>query len=227
MYAKVVPWERQYPIEDFSSPYIDAANVGFLIREGLPLDAGRLSETRWQRVAITSERPLTVYRNLAVLPRYRLVTEVRSASNMDEARKLLPTVDPRTTAIAECPAALVASNHQGLGRVAVRRYAPEQVELLVETDRPAFLVAAEGYAPGWTATVDNTPQTVCPADVAFMGFPVAAGRHVVNLEYFPRSLTWWAALSAISWSALALWMLVVARRESAARRTTFRDEARA
>ena len=34
IYTKVVPWERQYPIENFDSPFIDAASVGFLMREG-------------------------------------------------------------------------------------------------------------------------------------------------------------------------------------------------
>jgi uncharacterized membrane protein YfhO len=44
-----------------------------------------------------------------------------------------------------------------------------------------------------------------PANVAFMGTPLPAGRHLVTLEYFPKSLTWWAAVSALSWIALAWW----------------------
>src|ERR1035438_8268288 len=54
IYTKVVPWERQYPIEDFASPFIDAASVGFLMREGPPLDAGILGAARWQRIEIPS-----------------------------------------------------------------------------------------------------------------------------------------------------------------------------
>jgi len=33
----VTPWERQYPMKDLRSPFIGAANVGFLVREGPPL----------------------------------------------------------------------------------------------------------------------------------------------------------------------------------------------
>jgi hypothetical protein len=211
IYTKVVPWERQYPIEDFASPFIDAANVGFLMREGPPLDAGRLSAARWQRIAIPSERPLTVYRNLAVLPRYRLVTAVRFAANMDEARKLLPAVDPRTTAIVEHAVTLPSLSGETSGRVAVLRYAPEHVELRVEAAEPSFLLAAEGYAPGWRAAIDGIPHPIYPANVAFMGLPVPAGRHLVTLEYYPRSLAWWAAVSALSWSALTIWALVLPR----------------
>jgi hypothetical protein len=215
IYTKVVPWERQYPIEDFDSPFIDAASVGFLIREGPPLGTGRLSAARWQRIAIPSERPLTVYRNLAVLPRYRLVTAVRSAANMEEARGLLPTVDPRTTAIVEHAVTFPSPKRETSGRVAVLNYAPERVELRVEAAEPSFLLAAEGYAPGWRAAIDGIPHPVYPANVAFMGLPVPAGTHLVTLEYSPRSLTWWAAVSALSWSGLAIWALFLPRKMGA------------
>jgi hypothetical protein len=224
IYTKVVPWERQYPIQDFGSPFIDAASVGFLIREGPPLEAGFLSAARWQRIAIPSERPLTVYRNLAVLPRYRLVTDVRFAANMDEARKLLPAMDPRTTAIVEHPVALpslslrVKDEHETSGQVAVLSYTPERVELRVEAAEPSFLLAAEGYVPGWRVAIDGIPHPLYPANVAFMGLPVPIGRHLVTLEYFPKSLFWWAAVSALSWGALTIWALLL-RRE-----TTLRDE---
>jgi hypothetical protein len=218
IYTKVVPWERHYPIQDFASPFIDAASVGFLIREGPPLDAGRLGAARWQRIAIPSERPLTVYRNLAALPRYRLVTAVRSATNLEEARGLLPTVDPRTTAIVEHAVALPSLNlrarneHETSGRVAVLSYTPERVELRVEAAEPSFLLAAEGYAPGWRAAIDGIPHPVYPANVAFMGLPVPAGTHLVTMEYSPGSLTVWAAVSALSWSGLAIWALVLPRK---------------
>ena len=177
-----------------------------------PLDAGRLSAARWQRIEIPSERPLTVYRNLAALPRYRLVTAVRSAANVEEARRLLPTVDPRTTAIVEHPVTLPSPNPETAGRVAVLSYLPERVELRVEAGEPSFLLAAEGYAPGWRAAIDGVPHPVYPANVAFMGLPVPVGTHLVTLEYSPKSLTWWAAVSALSWSGLTIWALFLPRK---------------
>ena len=199
-YTKVVPWERQYPIRDFNSRWIDASNVGFLLREGPPLDDGSLSADHWQRVPISAERPLTVYRNLAVLPRYRLIADVRPAANLEEARKLLATIDPRTTVIVE---GLRPTTHpsdypseprpSGSVRLAVESYTPEEVELRVDADRDSFLLAAEGYAPGWRATVDGVAHPILPANVAFFGLPLPAGKHTVTLEYAPGSLVWWAA----------------------------------
>jgi uncharacterized membrane protein YfhO len=103
-------------------------------------------------------------------------------------------------------------NRETSGRVAVLSYLPERVELRVEAAEPSFLLAAEGYAPGWRADIDGIRHPVYPADVAFMGLQVPAGTHLVTLEYSPASLIWWAAVSALSWSGLAIWALVFPRK---------------
>jgi uncharacterized membrane protein YfhO len=82
----------------------------------------------------------------------------------------------------------------------------------VEAAEPSFLLAAEGYAPGWRAAIDGIPHPLYPANVAFMGLPVPVGTHKVTLEYFPGSLTWWATVSALSWSMLTIWALILPRK---------------
>jgi hypothetical protein len=206
LYAKVTPWERQYPIENFESPLIGAANVGFIMHNGAPLDEDRLRRAGWVPVPVKSERPLLIYRNLGVLPRYRLAQSVRPACSMGEALAVLPGVDPRSAAVVEGLTSPPPPAPGPPGRVHVLRYAPERVELLVNADRPSFLVAAEGYAPGWKAAVDGRPAAVYPADVAFMGLPVASGRHRVNLFYRPLSLYFGAAVSAIAWMLAIFWV---------------------
>src|SRR5262249_7914846 len=133
IYSKVTPWERQYPVEDLNSPFLDAANVGFLMREGPPLDDARVDPRRWQRIPISSDRPPTAYRNLAVLPRYRLVTDVRAAASFEEARKLLPSIDPRTAVVVEQSAAPAPSGPAISGSVTVKAYTPERAELDVDS----------------------------------------------------------------------------------------------
>jgi hypothetical protein len=202
LYSEVVPWQRQYPIRDLASPWISAANAGFLMREGPPLDPARMAATHWQRLALTAPRPLTVYRNPDVLPRYRLVSDVRPAGSPAEALSLLPAIDPRTTAVVECPVSH-PSTAGDPGTVLVVQYTPERVILQATAARPTFLIAAEGYNTGWRATVDGVPQSVCPANVAFMALPLAAGNHLITLQYRPPALAWWAALSLLTWIALA------------------------
>ena len=121
-------------------------------------------------------------------------------------------MDPRTTAIVEHAVALPWLNPLTAGRVVVLSYTPERVQLRVEAAGPSFLLAAEGYAPGWRAAIDGIPHPVYPANVAFMGLPVPVGTHLVTLEYSPGSLTWWAAVSALTWSALTVWALFLPRK---------------
>jgi len=49
--------------------------------------------------------------------------------------------------------------------------------------RPALIVVAETYFPGWVAHVDGKRTPVLEADGAFVGVPVGAGDHRVTLEY--------------------------------------------
>jgi hypothetical protein len=201
-YTKVTPWERQYPIQQFESLLIGAANVGFIMHEGEPLDEGRMRSAGWTRVPIGSERLLSVYQNQRVLPRYRLVDSVQPVRDMNEALAILPTIDLRSTVVVE---GSISVNHRGPnppGRVTVVKYSPEHVDLVVDAEQASYLSIAEGYAPGWKATIDDKPATISPTNVAFMGLPVSQGMHRVSLFYQPVSLFLWAAVSAFAWLCL-------------------------
>jgi hypothetical protein len=201
-YTKVTPWERQYPIQQFESPLIGAANVGFIVHDGEPLDDGRMRSAGWTRVPVVSERLLSVYQNQRVLPRYRLVDGVHHVRDMNEALAILPTIDLRSTAVVE---GSFSDNRRGPnppGQVSVVKYSPEHVDLVVDTKQSSYLSIAEGYAPGWKATIDDKPATISPTNVAFMGLPVSQGMHRVSLFYRPVSLFLWAAVSAFAWLCL-------------------------
>ena len=77
----------------------------------------------------------------------------------------------------------------------------------VQLDLDGVLLRAEERAPDIFAAIDGVAEAVCPANVAFMGFPVPAGTHIVKLEYRPPSFAWWAALSVLTWVALSVWAL--------------------
>lgn len=66
-----------------------------------------------------------------------------------------------------------------------------------ETNAPGVLVASEAFDPDWRATVDGVPGAVERANVLFRGVRVPAGRHLVELTYFPRSVPWGIAATAL------------------------------
>jgi hypothetical protein len=199
LYTKVVPWERQYPIQTFDSPLIGAANVAFVVHDGAPLDDGRMRSAGWIRVPVTNEKLLSVYRNPNVLPRYRLVDDIRPVQDMNAALAVLPGIDQSSSAIVEGALPMLPSGAGPPGRVRVLEYSPEEVELSVDTRRASYLVVAEGYAAGWNASIDSIPVTPFPTNVAFMGIPIPSGMHHVRLFYRPASLIWWGVVSVVTW----------------------------
>src|SRR5205085_12603574 len=71
------------------------------------------------------------------------------------------------------------------------------VTLAVDASRPAQLVLADTYYPGWKATVDGHGVPIHPADAAFRGVAVPAGRHTVRFSYEPSSVRVGALLSLL------------------------------
>jgi hypothetical protein len=85
----------------------------------------------------------------------------------------------------------------------------------VQADRPALLVMADAYDPGWRASVDGRETPVLRANVAFRAVVVPSGRHVVVLVYRPWSVRAGLAISAVALLSLGL---VTLRRAVAAHR---------
>lgn len=99
------------------------------------------------------------------------------------------------------------------GAVAIRSYAPELVEMVIQVPGAtgAFLASTERYAAGWKAFVDGIPQPVLKTNVYFRGIFVPLGQHVVIWKYEPAlwvPLVWLSYLtlcSAAVTGAVLLW----------------------
>lgn len=81
----------------------------------------------------------------------------------------------------------VAGLQCGVARLDAFR--PERIEIAVEADRDCYLLLADTYYPGWTAMVDGGREDIMMTDVGTRALAVAAGRHRVEMEFRPRSLT--------------------------------------
>ncbi len=62
---------------------------------------------------------------------------------------------------------------------------------------PGYLVLADTYDPGWSATVDGQPATIRPAYVAFRAVYLKEGKHTVIFRYRPAGFQSGLALSAV------------------------------
>jgi len=66
-----------------------------------------------------------------------------------------------------------------------RRVNGNRLLLEGEAPGPGLLVVCEQYEPGWKARVDGRPVGLAPAEHLFLGLPLEAGRHRVELTYAP------------------------------------------
>jgi len=88
-----------------------------------------------------------------------------------------------------------------LGKVVVRLYSPERVDLDVEVPGTgtAVLASTERYAAGWKARVDGAPADVFRVNLYFRGVFVSPGKHKITLEYEPSL---WYPLVGLSLASL-------------------------
>jgi hypothetical protein len=74
------------------------------------------------------------------------------------------------------------------GRAQVVNWAPDRVEVDVESLRPGILVLHELYYPGWTVEVDGQPGRLLRANILFRGVEITEGMHRVVFRYAPFAL---------------------------------------
>jgi hypothetical protein len=94
------------------------------------------------------------------------------------------------------------------GNVEVEEYRPGFIRLRTSALRPALLVVAESWYPGWRATIDGKPAQVLRANYLSQGVIVPTGARTVELEYSPDSFRYGQIISLsalILIALLAIW----------------------
>ena len=193
-------WGACYQVVDAGSPVVGLMNTRALLsREALDAPGLRpAGEAAGYRI----------YENLRVLPRFFLVSRVRSVRNLAEAGALVraPGFDPSAYAVIEAPGeasgTLSAAPDSGVVRVVA--YQATRILLETESAAPAFLVAVESYYPGWKASLDGRPTRLYAADAGFRGIRIPAGRHAVEMRFVPGTLYGAAGVSALALLAAVL-----------------------
>ena len=103
--------------------------------------------------------------------------------------RLAATEIDRAWGLAGDPGVDAVPSLDGHGTATSERIAGGHWRITAEADAPAVLVLAEGWAPGWTATIDGGPPVAAiPVDALLVGTPIPGGRHDVELRYVPPGL---------------------------------------
>lgn len=156
----------------------------------------------WRRVYDGTH--VRIYENPDPLPRAFVVHRlVESAGTpLDEG------ISPRQVATSDDPRLIEAAQSLGIGPTegrgssdkvgaVVRRYDHARVEIEADLSTPGVLVLTDAWHPNWSVRVDGKPAVLGRVNEAFRGVPLAAGRHVIEMTYAPRTLAIGKALSLL------------------------------
>ena len=146
-----------------------------------------------------------IYENLHALPRAWLVSEVISARG-DEILKAIHTsllpdgrkYRPERMALVEEPLSFKMEREDPNSSLEVVQLNDMDIQLRTNGSHPQFLVMSDIYYPGWIATVDGVPTRIFRTNYVLRGLLIPQGKHMVSLQYKPRSHFLGAGISVIS-----------------------------
>ncbi|HEX6738493.1 MAG TPA: hypothetical protein VF310_09485 [Vicinamibacteria bacterium] len=169
-------------------------------------DSGRFREA-------ASTPAVRLYELPATLGPAHVVERLKVVAGDEEARAALRfppelAFEPRREAVltrAEARRATLPAGSRS-SRAEVARSGGGRID--VRAQGPGLLVLAEGWDPGWRATVEGRTAWLLRVNYAQMGLVLEEGTHQVRLTYEPRGLdaaAWLAGLGALLLAVLALW----------------------
>jgi hypothetical protein len=146
---------------------------------------------------------IDVYLNTKALPRAQLIDRALIVRSGEEAWQAIHAAefDPSKEVTIENGIELAGAPDQSAGRAltfASTFASNERVELIARTESPAYLVLSDVYYPGWTATIDDQPATLYPANFAFRAVLVPPGEHRVAFTFEPTTWRVGVAISALT-----------------------------
>lgn len=142
------------------------------------------------------------------LPFAYLVSQIVSHPTDDEQITQLcqQAFDPQREAVVTTPIAGWALNSFDpdpiAGSCQITRPKPERIDIVAAPRADALLVIRESYDPGWKAAVDGVSTPIVRTNVLFMGVPLRAGEHRVELQFSPRVFQIGALFSAFALAIL-------------------------
>jgi hypothetical protein len=160
-----------------------------------------------------------VYENLRAQPRAWFVPETVTALPAQIMRAIqtsrLPDgrpFDPAKAALIEEPLAFRDSSPDSNARAAFLRDDGSSDEIRTSGSRPAFLVLADFYYPGWQATINGKHTHIFQTNYIQRGILLPAGENSVRFEFRPLRFYAAAAISLGSLAGMLCTLIVLYRR---------------
>jgi len=128
-----------------------------------------------------------ILRNPRALPRARLMGRPVYVPDEGAAAHALGRLGDAVhdRLVVEDPDRPLPADADVAGTAAIVREGPERVEVTTDSTGPSYLVLADTFDPGWSATLDGRPAPIRPAYLTFRAVYVPRGRHTLVFTYRP------------------------------------------
>ncbi len=169
---------------------------------------------------------LTIYENTTLGEGIPVITKLIYA-NQTSCASTLGQIDPSHEAVVEDKSVSItggaAATQVGPAQVAggipastarISEYEATSVVIDADVPQTSMIVLSDTYFPGWHATVDGKETAIYRVNCDMRGIIVAAGNHVIKMQYDPSSFKIGLAISLIILAALGILYLVIAKRTS-------------
>lgn len=141
---------------------------------------------------------ISVFQNASALPRFRFVSQCIPATGFDQAEGLVlnPGFDLSRQAVVE---GLDRKIDLSPGQILSEDIHNNRMQWTVITGQQSFFVVDDSWFPGWTAEVDGHKSEIRIVDGFVRGvFIRGAGKHSVEMRFWPASLTYGLIVTACS-----------------------------
>ena len=226
---RVVPvrlLQPQFAPEQLPQGLLEALAVRYLVLSRDALKKPHLDMHRWRPLgAGPNAGSMEVWVNSRAQPRAYLAPAACPVGSAEAAWEAVaaPSFNPRRTVVLEGVDSRFrgndeskvgegrrpASNQDTPGSARLTSDRPQRVAIAVEAATDAWLVLADAWYPGWTATLDGTPTPVLRANYLVRAVAVPAGRYEVVFSYDPPGYATGRTVSGVAWGVLAFSLLLV------------------
>jgi hypothetical protein len=145
----------------------------------------------------------------SALPRVYAVVSVQAFASEDSVIAAMkdPAFEPSQVVVTSDASIARAYYSSDDADVVLTRDDPDAQTIRVKSQGDVFVVIADLFMPGWSATIDGHRAHLACVDHALRGIAVPPGAHEVRLSYTPPG---WAAGRIVALLAWALWLLAIA-----------------
>lgn len=148
------------------------------------------------------------------MPRFSLVGHYKVLPERDKIFSAMsnPQFDPHRQVFLETEPAPAPNSSITNGTVRLIKSSTDYSEVEADLPSPAILFIDDAYSPSWRVrSLQPAPQAykILPANYCFMAIPLAAGKHLLKIEYSPSAFVigkWISLVSLILFIGLLLWV---------------------